>query len=366
MQNRNKRFMGLGLFLGVVLMSLVQSVGLVSRADAQTVAVQNGRENGHGWMFAEGDACYLILPRHLADPVGRMRLRTAAPVAEGTAFGRLPFWPGIDLAVATVDLSLRPRCTGQLDDLDLPGALRDARAAQLERLSGAGEIERVPLVIGSRTYLTFRGMVPDGARVAEGTSGAFAFVGDRPVGMAFTADGDRRAEFIRAGEIRIHVARWLEEHGRPFSSARTYPQTDDEDGATSDLPIRFVSSSVDPIDPGFTGENLTQPEGIFVAEPQGGVSLLFRVGEGDAAAPLAQVILEAPPDAGFEVPREVLIQFSAQPDGSSMRNFDRGEMQLDGSFATRLRQPLNARWIKVRILSAWGRGPVALGRIRAR
>jgi hypothetical protein len=345
--------------------SLAQLGPYVSHTNAQTVAVQNGTQQGHGWMFAEDGACYLILPRHLAEPLGRMRIRTAAPVAEGTAFGRTPFWPEIDLAIATVDPSLRPRCTGELADLDLPGALRDTRSAQLERLSGAGEVERAPLTIGNRTYLTFDGVVPEGTRVARGTSGSFAFVQGRPLGMVITADGEQQAKFIRSGEIRIHVARWLEEHGRPFSApapATAATATTSE----ADLPIRFVNSSVLPLQDDFAGSNLTLDDGIFVAEPQGGISLTFRLGNGTAAVPLAQVLIQAPSGIGFATPRDLLIEFSAREDGLSMRPFARGQMGLDGAYATARQAPQNARWLRVRVLNAWDAGPVALGRVRAR
>lgn len=316
-------------------------------------------------MFAEEGACYLILPRHLAEPLGRMRIKTAAPIAEGTAFGRTPFWPGIDLAIATVDASLRPRCTGELADLDLPGALRDTRSAQLERLSGAGEVERAALTIGNRTYLTFDGIVPEGTRVARGTSGSFAFVQGRPLGMAITSDGERQAQFIRSGEIRIHIARWLEEHGRPFSAPATETAATAE-ASEADLPIRFVSSNVSPIQNDYPGSNLTSTEGIFVAEPQGGISLTFRLGNGAAAVPLGQVLIEAPSGIGFATPRDVLIEFSAREDGQSMRPFARGQIGLDGFFASARRAPQNARWLRVRVLNAWESGPVALGRVRAR
>lgn len=314
-------------------------------------------------MFLDGGACYLILPRHLAEPLGRMRIRTAAPVAQANAFGRTPFWPGIDLAVATVDETLRPRCTGSLDDLDLPDALLDVRTAQLERLSGAGEIERTTLTIGDRTYLTFNGVVPEGERVAEGTSGAFAFASGLPIGMAVTSDGDRRAQFVRAGEIRINVARWLEGHGRSFSSETTVDPMEDLD--QSDLPIRFESASSPPVEPGYVGEHLTQVEGIYVAQPQGGMTLLFRLGDGSAAVPLSQVTINAPPGTGFAVPRDIMIEFSARDDGRSMRIFDRGQMGLDGQFVSDRQAPRNARWLRVRILSAWDQGPVAIGWVRA-
>lgn len=315
-------------------------------------------------MFLDGGACYLILPRHLAEPLGRMQIRTAAPVVETTAFGRTPFWPGIDLAVATVDETLRPRCTGSLDDLDLPDALLDVRAAQLERLSGAGEIERTALTIGNRTYLTFNGVVAEGESVAKGTSGAFAFASSRPIGMAVTSDGDRRATFIRSGEIRINVARWLQEHGRPFSARETADRLTEFDD--TDLPLRFETASSPPVEPGYVGENLTQADGIYVTQPEGGISLLFRLGDGADAVPLSQVIIEAPPGAGFAVPRDLMIEFSARDDGQSMRIFDRGQMGLEGEFVSDRRAPRNARWLRIRILSAWDPGPVAIGRVRAR
>lgn len=365
MAKKPLKCIGLRAFVAASSLIVLQALALVSISSAQTVAVQNGPERGHGWMFLDGGVCYLILPRHLAEPLGRMRVRTAAPVAEANAFGRTPFWPGIDLAVATVDDRLRPRCTGSLADLDLPAALLDVRTAQLERLTGAGEIERTTLTVGDRTYLTFNGVVPEGERVAEGTSGAFAFASGRPIGMAVTSDGDRRAQFIRAGEIRINVARWLREHGRPFSAEMTAGPTGELD--QSDLPIRFESASTPPVEPGYVGENLTQKDGIYVAQAQGGsITLLFRLGDGSAAVPLSQVMIDVPPGTGFAVPQDVLIEFSAREDGQSMRIFARGEMGLDGRFISDRLAPRNARWLRVRILNAWDPGPVAIGRVRAR
>lgn len=358
------KFIGLRAFVAASTAIIFQALALVSTSSAQTVAVQNGPERGHGWIFLDGGACYLILPRHLAEPLGRMRIRTAAPVAQATAVGRTPFWPGIDLAVATVDDRLKPRCTGSLDDLDLPDALLDVRTAQLERLSGAGEIERTTLTVGDRTYLTFNGVVPEGERVAEGTSGAFAFASGRPIGMAVTSDGDRRAQFVRAGEIRINVARWLEEHGRPFAAEATADPTEELDQAG--LLIRFESASTPPVEPGYVGENLTQADGIYVTQPRGSIILLFRLGDGSTAVPLSQVMIDVPPGTGFAVPQDILIEFSAREDGKSMRIFHRGQMGLDGRFISDRQAPRNARWLRVRILSAWDPGPVAIGRVQAR
>jgi len=340
-------------------------MAFVSMSSAQTVAVQNGPERGHGWMFLDGGACYLVLPRHLAEPLGRMRVRTAAPVVEGSAFGRTPFWPGIDLAVATVDDRLRPRCTGSLDDLDPPAAFLDVRTAQLERLSGAGEIERTTVIVGDRTYLTFNGVVPEGERVAEGTSGSFAFASGLPIGMAVTSDGDRRAQFIRAGEIRINVARWLEEHGRPLS-AGIDPTLDHETTEAAELPIRFVSASVEPINAAHGGSNLTREDGIFLAEARRGLSILFQLGDGTAAVPLRQIIVEAPAGSGYATPREIIIEFSARPDQLSMRTFRRAQMGLDGRYESEPQAPQNARWLQITVLNGWDTGPVALSRVSAR
>src|SRR6056297_1355554 len=61
---------------------------------AQTVSVENeAGEFGFGWMFAHRGSCYVILPAHVAGDSFFLTLRSAAPVASGSAtvirlFGR--------------------------------------------------------------------------------------------------------------------------------------------------------------------------------------------------------------------------------------------------------------------------------------
>ncbi|MEM6727380.1 MAG: hypothetical protein AAF618_02660 [Pseudomonadota bacterium] len=343
-------------------LSLAAILMFVSVAAAQTVAVLNGREAGHGWMFRHEGACFLILPRHVAEPPARMTLRTEAPVATGRAVARTPFWPGIDLAIATVDANLLPRCTGDLDTLIWPQELRATRTARLERLTFAGELERVPLTLGDRTYLQFTGTVPEGERIAQGTSGSFAFARGRPLGMSVTSSGEREATFIRGDEIRIHVARWLEEHAQPFAAAS---ETRPAQGARTPLPLTFVESSAPPIAAEYAGDNMLHDGSIFVAAPRGALSLRFQVGDGSAALPLSQVTIEAAAGTGFAQPRQVLIYFSPRRDGTSRRLFARGEIGLDGQFETPIQAPRNARWLELVVTNAWAEGPVGIAAVRA-
>lgn len=336
-----------------------------SNALTQTVAVQNGQERGHGWMFAEKGACYLVLPRHLAEPVGRLRLRTSAPIAEGTAFGRAPFWEGIDLAVATVKPSLQPRCTGALDDLIVPDAQRGASVAQLERLNSAGEIERTTLRIGDRDYLTFAGTVASDSRIGRGTSGAFAFSGASPLGMAVTSDEESQATFIRSGEIHIHLRRWLSEYERRFVPAAAEPEAVAPQVVDSH-PITFERATQPALADEYGGSNMETAEGIFVAQPDGGLMMRFRLGENGRAVPLSQVLVTSPVGTGYAIPRNILIRFSALPDGRSMKTHFRGQMGLDGALQSRPTAPQNARVLEVHVFSVWGAGPVTIGQIQVR
>ncbi|MEN9060856.1 hypothetical protein [Ponticoccus litoralis] len=111
------------------------------------------------------------------------------------------------------------------------------------------------------------------------------------------------------------------------------------------------------IGPGHMAENILLPEAAYVFEPKGPavIDLLLR----DAEA-LSQLELLAGVEEGQAVPRRVLIQVNASPEGGRWRTFWSGEMPLDGVLDTGPRLGTSARRLRITIASAWTAGPVRL------
>ncbi|TNF57464.1 MAG: hypothetical protein EP307_13960 [Rhodobacteraceae bacterium] len=335
-------------------------LGLTTAAAAQTVAVQNGMdERGHGWMFRADGVCYVAMPAHVAGLSPRVTLTTAAPVATGTGTVILPFWEGIDLGLAVARGGIEARCTESLDRLKPDARARAAVQAQVLRLGPTGEEERVPIRIEDRGYLTFRGFPTDPSDIlAKGTSGAFAFAGDAPIGMAYEVEDG--ATFMRAEEIHMNIARYLSEQGATFSA--TLEQTPIAAAANA-VPMTLAGSSVPPINPQFAPENMLGP-GLFVFQPQRLNQFTFDV-QGDDAKPFSSISISAPTDAGHALPKDLLIEFSTSRSDARWIQWGRGQMGPDGVYDSGARAARNMAALRVTVLSVWGDGPVAIDRIEA-
>lgn len=336
-------------------------------ATAQSVRVQNGQgEWGFGWMFGHAGICHVVMPRHVAQPddapfaYPKVTVSTAAPVVTDGATIDAPFWEGIDLATAVVDAGpLDARCTASLSDLEPTRETRATTRASLVRVTGVGEVARHPLRVGDWEYLTFQGeLMDDGASIAQGTSGAFAFVGDRPIGMALTSTGERQATFMRSEEIAINVGRRLAEVGQTFVGRRA--AEDRAPIAGDGIAVRAVSANLPALLPQYEAENVLG-EGLFVAEPTGPLEITLRLG-GDAAQAVRRVRMTAPQE-GYAVPRSISVLVDAGEGGHRFRPWTGGQMRPDGVFDTGLLAPRNARWVRLRITDAWGSGAVALDRV---
>lgn len=340
-------------------------LGLATSSLGQTVIVQNGLgEKGFGWMFQHGSACYAAVPRHVAGPFPRVTITTAAPVAAGTGTVIAPFWDGIDLALVVVRGEASGHCTADLADLRTDATGRTATEAMLLRLLPNGEEERVPLRIENRNYLSFDAVVISGAEITQGTSGAFAFVGGKPIGMAFASSATDRATFMRSEEIHMHISRYLGEQGVAFTAPAAAGPT-----ATSPAPpppgagiaLELVGATMAPINPQFSPENLLD-EGLFVFEPSRTMRITLRTA-GSQLASLRRVQLLAPADGGHAMPKRILVQYSTEAQGHSFREWFRGEMARDGIFDTGAMPPRNMRRIQITLLDTWSDGPVALDRV---
>ncbi|MBJ3763353.1 hypothetical protein ILP92_11410 [Maribius pontilimi] len=328
---------------------------------AQEVRIQNGLgEWGFGWMFRFENSCHIALPAHVAGPLPKITVATAAPMATDQATVRLPFWPDLDLAVAIVDPGpLDGRCTATLADLKQSTRSRNATQAVLSRVLPLGDEERLPLQILDRNYLTFIGQVADSDdAIAQGTSGAFAFVGSTPIGMAITSDDPTRATFLRAEEIAMNIERYLNEQGVAFRSS---PQEPAANGDTSQgFALTEISTNSLPVLPQFSPENLTG-QGLYVTRPDAQVEITLRL-EGKSPVGVGRLRITAP-GGDYAVPRDIAIFLDPSTTGDRFRFWTQGRMTPDGQFDTGRLAPRNARLVRILLRDAWSAGDIALDRV---
>lgn len=296
------------------------------------------------------------MPQHVAGPFPRVTIRTSAPVVFSNATVIAPFWPGVDLAIGVARGELRDRCTAELDDLRLGSRELSSHTADLLRLSPNGEASRMPIKIQDRTYLDFTGTTADGSQdVSQGTSGAFAFANGRPIGMAITSDDPTRAKFMRAGEILINVRRFLEEQGGAYTPPQNNTTTAQAD-APNALPLAFVSSSMPPINPMFSPENVVG-DGPFVFAPARSMRLVLGF---DDITQVSRLTAQSSPQKGQTSPKSILLRTSVDPNGNRFSNWARAEMGPDGILDTGNMAPRNARLIEIRVFDAWGEGDIVI------
>ena len=314
-------------------------------------------------MFRHAGSCYVALPAHVAGPLPRITVSTAAPVASDQAVVVAPFWPGLDLALGVLGRgALDARCTAALGDLAPTIRSRDAAEATILRVSPVGEEERLRVRIIDRDYLTFTAeLESDGDAIAQGTSGAFAFAAGRPIGMAITSDDPSRARFMRSEEIALNLSRFLTEQGVAFS-APSGPEADPRPEAGGTLALGRASSTTPPVLPQHGVGNLLG-DGLYVFRPTGPVEIVLRL-DGKAAAALRRLRLTAPAE-GYAVPKDIVVQLDAGADGTRFRHWTQGQMRPDGVFDTGRLAGRNARWIKIVVRNAWGEGDVALDEVTA-
>lgn len=343
----------------LVLLSLGTLLALVTLPAAQTVLVRSDLgQNGYGWMFREGQTCYVALPSHVAGPLPQITLTSEAPVVIGTASVLRPFWPGIDLAVGVVRGGIRDRCTASLDALETTSTARQAGQLRLRRISDTGAAEWTQLDVIESSYLTIEAEITvDQRDVFGGTSGALAFFGDRPVGMAYEAPDNSRIRLMRSDEMVIHLRRYLIEEGVAF--AATAAPTPIEQPAGVAVTIDRVSQP--PISTEFGADNVLG-NGIYVFEPVRGAEIVLRI-EADTPISLHGIRIEAPPEAGYAVPRDILIMTDAGATGDAFGVWIRARIPADGVYDSGPVAGRNARWIKIVFGSAHAPGPVTIGRI---
>ena len=322
---------------------------------AQVVRVESGSEVGHGFLVTHGGGCYVITPRHVTGTNRTSIIKTATPMLTATAVMQAPFWEGMDLAIGVVQAAgLQGYCRIPLSQIDQELSVDAGQPMHLLRMRDSGEVERLPLEFEDAGYLTFTSRM---ARIEDsffrGTSGAFAFVGERPMGMVVTTTDGRAGQFIRIEEIHKNIARWVQRSVRLGTEAPVSTTSPIGDG------MRIVLHSVTqpPLSSDVVPENMLG-EGAYVF-PAGRNQIIFRI-PGVTAGALSQLELRSDPQSDYALPRQIRIEVStAREPTTGWRHFAEVEMTPDGVGAIERSAQL-ARWVRLTVETAQGFGAIGI------
>ncbi|VDC33592.1 hypothetical protein XINFAN_03905 [Pseudogemmobacter humi] len=338
-------------------MTVAAAAGNGTFIAAQTVRIESAGETGHGFLIHHAGLCWVILPRHVAGDSRRVTVFSGAPVVHSPALIETPFWEGMDLAIGQLRGAVEERCTAGLPLIS--GEVRAGTGGEvhLQRLRSSGEVERIPMQITRTDYLTLEAMVTKpGEELFKGSSGAFLFEGDRPIGMITEALTPTEGRFIRIEEIGQNIARRISRQAAPVAAgggAVSAPEAPDSVG----LAFEAVSAILPPLTPDQGEANLTGP-GLYAFSLSRPNRIAFRV-RGEAAAILSRVRIRATDEEGFAVPRDITVEVAADGAGQRARPFAMGVMGPDGTLEL-TGAATSARWVYVTIRSAWDEAPVGI------
>ena len=331
---------------------------------AQTVSVHSGEDQGHGFLLQHAGSCYVILPRHVAAGRRSVTVFSAAPVVHGAALMETPFWEGMDLAIGIVRGAVEKRCTRDLPALAASVQPENGAEVQLLRLRPSGEPERIDMLITNSQYLTLEAAIVDGqSELFKGTSGAFLFTGDSPVGMVTEALSPTTGRFIRIEEIYLNVKRRLERRAG-LATATDAPEPVGQLAPEGEPRLDFdlVSASLAPTHPDHSEANLAT-RGTYAFRLTRPNRLAFKV-RGDAAVTLSRIEVRADPQSGFGIPRRILIELSNRHDGSRPRLPTSVEMGPDGMLNIAIGQ--STRWVFLTVVDGWDSSTLGLSSVTFR
>ncbi|MGD9918353.1 MAG: hypothetical protein AB7U46_10050 [Paenirhodobacter sp.] len=327
---------------------------------AESVTIDNGTERGQGLIFRDGGLCYVIMPRHVAGGQRRVTLYSAAPVVHSSATVETPFWPGMDMAIGVARGAIEKRCTTPLSALNTEIQPETGARLQLMRLRPSGEPERLDMIVTKSDYLTLDARLTDGrSELFKGTSGAFLFDAERPVGMVTEALSATEARFIRIEEIYQNVARRVARRAG-YAEAQTPATARPEPNA---LPFEVIGATLPPAAPQFAEENLTGP-GSYVFTLTRPNRIAFRAAEGKVVT-LSGLRLTAEAEGPAGLPRDIQIDVSTAPDGARTRNVFSGQMPPDGVLDVAI-SGTRVLWVFVTIRSGWDRPEIGMDAVSFR
>ena len=342
-----------------LLFTLTLAFCIVSGAAAQPVTVATSLgATGQGLLVRQGGACWLLTAAHLMADDGAFEVRLEGqPPVTGDGEAAQPFWEGLDLAIGFVRGGAGEACTLRLDEIargtvSLSGTTR-YRLAYVAR-SGAASYPGMRLT-DVPDHKTFSADFSRDARAFQGRSGAFLLDGERPVGMAYLADGENGHRFIRIEEITMNARRWLAERGDAFRGTAAPEPVPQPAG----YELVVVESTLAPAEIGQDVSDVLEDGRPFLFRGNG--RIVLRVADGSLQKLRGLRILS---DGEEAVPRGISVDIDRRFEGPLDYNwFASGPMDPAGEFDTGLRAEREMRRIVISISSAWGEGPRRIDRI---
>lgn len=350
---------------------------IAGAARAEPVALNEAL--GQGLLTNHRGNCYVLFPAHVAPEALFVSLFTAAPQAAGR--GAIYFRRSeADFAFGLVQGSASEVCALPFSGLpaDVSGLLRSNGAATLERVSPQGVLERLRMRVdrtaweaasaegasGLHRYVFATTDVAAGEtrEVYQGTSGAFLYVGDVPVGMVVTAPDATTVRALRIEEMQAPLQAWLASGS--FGALEAAADAAGGGGAgAAGMPFDVTEWTGVPVEP-FGPTGLSSGAHPFRAAPASGeVSFVAEIG--DTPVSVRSIVLSAGavPD-GVSAPRLVRVEIDRTRRGpADFRTVWSGDMPPDGS-AIEVSLTTFARRIRVTVLSGWTPGaPVEIGAV---
>ncbi len=342
---------------------------LAGAARAEPVALNEAL--GQGLLTNHRGNCYVLFPAHVAPEALFVSLFTAAPQAAGR--GAVYFRRSeADFAFGLVQGSASEVCALPFARLpeDVSGLLRANGAATLERVNPQGVLERLRMRIdrtaweaasaqGASGLYQYVFAATDAAagetrEVYQGTSGAFLYVGDVPVGMVVTAPDATTVRALRIEEMRAPLQAWLASGS--FGALEATPDATGSGAGAAGLAFDVTEWTGVPVEP-FGPTGLATGAHPFRAAPAAG-AVSFVAELGDAPVSVRSIILSAAavPD-GVSAPRQVRVEIDRSRRGpGDFRTVWSGDMPPDGA-AVEVSLATFARRIRVTVLSGWTAAP---------
>lgn len=327
---------------------------------AEPVSVNRGQ--GQGYVFTHRGNCYLILPDHVTQGSTRLSISTAAPAVVGDVEIFRTYAPDMDLAIGIVTSGLQQRCTETFERFrnDLQTILSTAQAAQLVRVDAAGLETRDDMTITSFDFETVTARVADfsEAEIYRGSSGGILQVGTNVIGMAVQSPGIRDAFFLRSDEIAARIGRLLDSGPSTPTSSAEPPTPPAPSGIVPQcqagaLPIRSVSCSVEPTEPGLGCSNLGPAGTGHAAFPHGAQPRLLVEIDTDQPVPLSSVSLSAANVDGLAVPQKITVEVSSAAQNPRWQRFGTADMSPLGTLLLANGARPYARQVSIRLESSW-------------
>lgn len=342
--------------------ALVAVFAFSATLPAQTVSVQSNDHRGHGFLFRYLGTCHVVMPKHVANGQRRVRVFSSAPVENSGSVVDAPFWTGLDIAVGTIRGPLEERCTFALDDLLPDREANDGAVLELLRIRESGEIERLPMVVTKGEYLTFEAETRSSdANIFKGTSGAFVFDGDEPLGMAVEALSGSSARFIRSEEIHMNIQRRLGRRIEPTATGAAESATIEVN--PDDLDFKVMWTTLPPLYPDQGEENIGG-DGSYVFDLTKPNTIALKLAK-ESVGPVSRVLIQTSTDSKFALPRDLTVELSPTENGARRLPPRSGIMGADGLLDVRL-SPTLARWIYITVRSGQDTGSVAIDRVIVR